>query len=114
MQTLELQQTADLLRSEQSKTEKLQGFLEHAESDVEQLTNQLEEHKDRIFVLETDKSAVARQLQAAKSGNDHTLVLRSVAHVSRVQRYRKRMLWCRKSSRNQLVSKRSFNGLSRT
>ena len=68
MQTSELQQTTDLLRSEQSKTEKLQGFLEHAESDVEQLTNQLEEHKERIAALEIDKTSTSRQLQGVKAG----------------------------------------------
>lgn len=65
---LELEQTGALLKSEQSKTEKLQDFLEHAESDVEQLTNQLEEQKDRISDLEAEKSASARQLTAAKTG----------------------------------------------
>lgn len=68
MYALELQQTSDLLRSEQSKTEKLQGFLEHAEHDVEQLTNQLEEQKARIATLESDKNSTARHLQVAKTG----------------------------------------------
>lgn len=57
-----------MLKSEQSKTEKLQDFLEHAESDVEQLTNQLEEQKDRISDLEAEKNVSARQLTAAKTG----------------------------------------------
>ncbi|EKM61461.1 uncharacterized protein PHACADRAFT_190627, partial [Phanerochaete carnosa HHB-10118-sp] len=63
----QLQQTSDVLRSERSKTEKLQGFLEHAESDVEQLTNQLEEQKARMATLESDKNSTARHLQTAKT-----------------------------------------------
>jgi peptidoglycan hydrolase CwlO-like protein len=74
MQTLELQQTTELLRSEQSKTEKLQGFLEHAESDVEQLTNQAEEYKDLISSLEAEKNANTRQLQGAKTGEESILL----------------------------------------
>ena len=65
----ELQQTSERLRSEQSKTEKLQGFLEHAESDVEQLTKEVEEHKARISAVESDKNSTVRQLQTAKTGN---------------------------------------------
>lgn len=66
--TLELQQTIEALRSEQSKTEKLQDFLQHAESDVEQLSNQIEEQKVLVATLETEKGVVARQLIAAKTG----------------------------------------------
>lgn len=64
----ELQQTSDLLRSEQSKTEKLQDFLQHAESDVEQLSNQLDEQKRLFSTLEAEKAAVSRQLSAARTG----------------------------------------------
>ena len=65
---VELQQTAELLRSEQSKTERLQGFLEHAEHEVEQLTNQLDQQKAMITSLEADKVNAARQLGIAKTG----------------------------------------------
>ncbi len=65
----ELQQMNDVLQSERSKTEKLQGFLEHAESDVEQLTNQLEEHNIRLSSLESEKGSLSRQLAAAKTGD---------------------------------------------
>ncbi len=67
----ELQQVNDLLRSEQSKTEKLQGFLEHAEKDVEQMSNQLDEQKDLVSTLEQEKAGISRQLSAAKTGSSY-------------------------------------------
>ena len=64
----ELQQLQDLLRSEQSKTEKLQGFLEHAEKDVEEMSNQLDKQKALVASLEQEKVALSRQLSGAKTG----------------------------------------------
>ena len=65
---LELQSTSDALQAEVSKTEKLQRYLKHAEEDVEKLTNQLDEQKDRISALEGEKNQISRQLTASKTG----------------------------------------------
>ncbi|KAI0692963.1 hypothetical protein BC835DRAFT_1098649 [Cytidiella melzeri] len=64
-----LQQANDLLGSEQSKTEKLQGFLEHAEQEVEQMTNLLDEQKDLVSTLEQEKGTLLRQLAGARTGS---------------------------------------------
>lgn len=113
MHALELQQTAELLKSEHSKTERLQGFLEHAESDIEQLTNQLEEHKARISTLESDKNSTARQLQAAKTGRSLSTFALAFTYVS-VQRLNEAVRNFRKNGIRRKNWRRSFNAWNRT
>ena len=74
MSLVEFQQISDLFRSEQSKTEKLQGFLEHAEKDVEEMTNQLDEQKALVSTLEQEKAGLSRQLTGAKNGMSNPII----------------------------------------
>ena len=66
--TLGLQSATEALQAEVNKTEKLQRYLKHAEEDVEKLTNQLDEQKDKLEAMESDKGQTFRQLSAAKAG----------------------------------------------
>ena len=64
----ELQSANEALQAETNKTEKLQRYLKHAEEDVEKLTNQLDEQKDQLANMESEKGQTFRQLTAARAG----------------------------------------------